>query len=148
MVQHKIIDLSNNLLLYREDVDKILTHLLGMYPNAYNWFLNKVLPELPGSRKILACTKHNKVVAIAILKLKPEDEKICAFYVKQKYRQRGIGTALMKECLQYLHHNPYIVVKISAVYFFRRLLQKFNFELEYRGNKAYRWKYKSQPSDL
>ena len=136
---YKIYDMSNNLSLYREDVDSIFTYVLGQYPNAYNWFLNRVIPELPGRRKILGCFIKGKIVAIAILKINDIDEKICTFYVRSKYRRRGIGTALMKECLKYLN-EPYIIVKTSGIFFFRRLLEKFNFELIYKGNLAYRYK--------
>lgn len=143
---YSICDMSEKLKLYRPDIDSIFTYVLGQYPNAYNWFLNKVIPELPMRRKILGCFVKGKIVAIAILKINDPDEKICTFYVRSKYRRRGIGTALMTECLKYLN-EPYIIVKTSGVFFFKRLLSKFGFELVYRGNLASRYRLFNHSSE-
>ena len=138
-MNYKIYDMSNNLQLYRTDIDYIFTYVLGQYPNAYKWFLEKVIPELPTRRKILGCFIKGKIVAITILKIDDLDEKICTFYVRTQYRRQGIGTSLLKECLKYVKH-PYMIVKSNGYFLFKRLLGKFGFEIISSSRQACKFK--------
>lgn len=97
-----------------------LTELNHIYPRFDYWFNKKVFEKFKqntGERDILFVFPRkeernpHQLLGIAITKDTPLEKKICTFRVNNKFRNKGIGTRLMRACMKLLNtNNPMITV--------------------------------------
>ena len=111
-----------------------LSFLRSEYPEFYKWFFNKVIPGVEnGTRKIfIAKTPYSfgKINGVLILKDTPFEKKICTLYVDKESRFNGVGKKFIDVAFNELKTNkPMMTVADNKIEVFRKLLNKFDFEL-------------------
>ena len=114
-----------------------------LYPNFKKWF-NKILIEnlnFPNKREIFFCIIKEKLLinicGIMILKNYKEEKKICTLYVLENFRNKKIGSQMIKKSFEYLGTNkPFITIPEEEYLNFKALLDKFNF-IETKRIKSY-----------
>jgi ASC-1-like (ASCH) protein/GNAT superfamily N-acetyltransferase len=101
------------------------------YPQHFNWFYVKVLPEIfSGRREIISCYFKNHIAGIAILKCDATERKICTLYVSKEFRDQGIGTLLMNESFKWLETTkPLISIADCKVKMFEKIIKNFDWQL-------------------
>lgn len=114
-----------------------------LYPKFEEWF-NKILIEnynFPNKREIFICINKEKLLinicGIMILKKYKEEKKICTLYVLENFRNKKIGSQMIKKSFEYLGTNkPFITIPEEEYLNFKPLLNKFNF-IETKRIKGY-----------
>lgn len=114
-----------------------------LYPKFGEWF-NKILIEnlnFPNKREIFICINKEKLLinicGIMILKNYKEEKKICTLYVLENFRNKKIGSQMIKKSFEYLGTNkPFITIPEEEYLNFKPLLNKFNF-IETKRIKGY-----------
>ena len=119
--------------IYAEKIYKFLFLLNFEYPDFKKWY--DTLFEKDGrirtERQILLCLYNDELAGVAILKKNNVEDKICTLRVSGKYRQIGLGRALLKESINYLQNErPLITVHIAKYHSFKKLFDYFGFSLE------------------
>jgi hypothetical protein len=114
------------------------------YPEIFKWYSFKFLPGLNnGSRKILFYEINSEIAGIALLKIMEEEKKICTFFVKNQYRNNGIGRSLFGKCLEILDTDkPMITVPGERLSQFSRIFKYYDLKLEQVIEDYYRSKSK------
>ena len=105
-----------------------------LYPKFEEWF-NKILIEnlnFPNKREIFFCINKEKLLinicGIMILKKYKEEKKICTLYVLENFRNKKIGSQMIKKSFEYLGTNkPFITIPEEEYLNFKVLLNKYNF---------------------
>ena len=116
-----------------------------LYPKFEEWF-NKILIEnlnFPNKREIFICINKEKLLinicGIMILKKYKEEKKICTLYVLENFRNKKIGSQMIKKSFEYLGTNkPFITIPEEEYLNFKPLLDKFKFIETKRINGYYR----------
>ena len=88
-----------------------------LYPKFEEWF-NKILIEnlnFPNKREIFFCINKEKLLinicGIMILKNYKEEKKICTLYILENFRNKKIGSQMIKKSFEYLRTNkPFITI--------------------------------------
>lgn len=122
----------------KEKLYNYLRDLGESYPQFDKWFYNVVIPEVElknGEREIIivlskleGCSK-TLLTAIAILKRKQMEKKICTFRVHEDYRNQGIGTELFEKCFEYLGTTkPIITISQDRIEMFEKHIVNYKFE--------------------
>lgn len=133
----KVVTLNSHLLQNFFQIsyyDKILRPYLAdasvQYPYFDHWYA-KVLDELLyGFRSIVLIYEKSNIAGFSILKHSPPENKICTFYIVQKYRKNNISGFLMDYSLKLLKHkNVLITMPDKKVEAFTPLLNRFGFKL-------------------
>ncbi|MGD0794572.1 MAG: GNAT family N-acetyltransferase [Dehalococcoidales bacterium] len=112
------------------------------YPEILNWYSFKFSPGLNnGSRKIVFFAINNEIAGTALLKNIDQEKKICTFFVKNQYRNNGIGKSLFGKCLEILDTDkPVITVPAERLPQFSRIFKYYDFKLEQVVDNYYRSK--------
>lgn len=105
-----------------------------LYPNFKKWF-NKILIEnynFPNKREIFICINKEKLLinicGIMILKKCKEEKKICTLYIERNFRNKKIGSQMIKKSFEYLETNKSLITIPEEEYLnFKPLLEKYNF---------------------
>lgn len=110
------------------------------YPDILDWYYNIFSPEFfEGSRIIVVCQTNNQIAGIALLKNDSNENKICSFRVKNRYRNNGIGKTLFGKCLEALNDDrPMITVPTENLNYFKTILRYYDFRLEQIAKDYYR----------
>ena len=106
--------------------------ILAYYPNHIDWFYNKQLPGvISGTRDILFVQNdENEIIAVSCLKDEEDEKKICTLYVKEEYRNKGIGTALIEKSMDYLQTDkPFLTITESSLSSFVPIIYKYDWRL-------------------
>lgn len=94
-----------------EDISKMM---LKEYPNFYEWFNNKVLPELANNtRNIVFLQRNNKIIGFLIIKNTPKEKKISNIYIKYSLFYEQYWNCLVDKAIDILE-DDYPVIIISA----------------------------------
>lgn len=105
-----------------------LQNLNKNYPDFYNWYHEKVIPD--PNRKILVLSEGQKIAGVLITK-DGFEKKICTLRVNKKYRHKGLGSYLMKQSFNLLNTDkPIITVSENHLFEFNPLLRRFGFDLK------------------
>ena len=135
MIIFEIIKLSE---IYPLELKDIFSNFIKekelLYPNFKKWF-NKVLIEnynFPNKREIFICINKEKLLidicGIMILKNYKKEKKICTLYIEKNFRNKKIGSQMIKKSFEYLGTNkPLITVPEEEHLNFKPLLKKYNF---------------------
>lgn len=115
-------------------VGESLCFLKQDYPNFWEWYRKKVLPDLTISRRqiyIAAPKNHaNCLAGVTILKDTPYQKKICTLYVSELYRGQGLGSSLLSHSISVLGvQQPLITVSDKHQAEFSSLFHRFGFHL-------------------
>ena len=123
-----------------KSIYKITDFITEDYPDYKEWFFKKQLDGvLNGERNILFVRNllnSKEIIAVASLKKSKNEKKICTLYVKDKYRNMGIGGALVEVSMNWLEtRNPMITFPAYKLIMFNNLINKYNWQLtEVREN--------------
>lgn len=100
-------------------------------------FINKHIPGIYlGSRDTILLIINNDIVGICNIKY--EENKICTLFVKEEYRNKGIGKELVIRAIDLLKStDPLITVPKSIVYKYEKIIKKFNWKLVKSINDYY-----------
>ena len=130
----------NEIIKYSIKIYETTKYLENDYPNYKKWFIDKQLKEvLEGRREILFLEENNEIIALACLK--KEENKICTLYVKEEYRNKGIGTKLLIEVMKYLNTTkPFITISESKLFMFNSYISKYKWETSEIVNSIYNHK--------
>lgn len=135
MIIFEIIKLSE---IYPLELKDIFSNFIKekelLYPNFKKWF-NKVLIEnynFPNKREIFICINKEKLLinicGIMILKNYKKEKKICTLYIEKNFRNKKIGSQMIKKSFEYLGTNkPHITIPEEEYLNFKQLLDKYNF---------------------
>ena len=109
------------------------------YKERFSWYWQKVIPDvLRKTRDIFLAKINGDVVACAILKKDETERKICTFLVLDKYRNRGIATALLEESFRYLGTTkPLITIAEYKVPMFFPIIRKYDWKRTQIIEKGY-----------
>lgn len=105
--------------------------ICGDYPKHHEHFWTKYVPGIfVGDRQIIACYVRNKISGVAILKKDSEETKLSTLYVSDKYRGKGVATAILEEAFKWLGTcKPLITIADYKVAMFKGLIEKYGWEL-------------------
>lgn len=123
-------------------LQSFLSDLTLEYPFFFKW-LEKVFDELLTSNKrmVILCCGINifDIKGVAILKLTDTEKKICTLRVLKTFRNRGIGTMLLKKSQELLaEKRPLITVSGIHMNEFTPFLKKNGFVLKDKVKSLYR----------
>jgi hypothetical protein len=86
-----------------------------LYPNFKKWF-NKILIEnynSPNKREIFICINKEKLLinicGVMILKKYKKEKKICTLYIEKNFRNKKIGSQMIKKSFEYLETNKPLI---------------------------------------
>lgn len=105
------------------------------YPKYKEWYFTKQLPYTISSdeRNILFVRNpqnKDEIISMACLKRNDKEQKICTLYVLDKYRNMGIGTAMVEESIKWLGTaKPFITLTDYKLEMFKPFIIKYNWEL-------------------
>lgn len=132
---NKITDYITNEKVFLNLAQKIYettSHLNEIYPEYEKWFYEKQIKEsVIGKRNIIFITKEDEIIGISSVKKTNEEKKICTLYVKDEYRNKGIGSILLEESFKYLEtEKPLITFCDSMISIYTEFINKYNWELQ------------------
>lgn len=141
---NSIIDLKNTY--------EILTKLENSYPDFYDWYWNKIIPDtLLGKGQVILAYNKNDLVGVSIIK-DNEEKKLRALRITDQYQNKGYGLYLIDESLKRLECdkplcsvsenmiNDYSRIFVNRYGFdlthvYKNLYLKNNLEYEFNGRK-------------
>ena len=135
MIIFEIIKLSE---IYPLELKNIFSNFIKekelLYPKFEEWF-NKIIIEnfnFPNKREIFICINKEKLLinicGIMILKNYKKEKKICTLYIEKNFRNKKIGSQMIKKSFEYLGTNkPHITIPEEEYLNFKPLLDKYNF---------------------
>jgi len=111
---------------------EITSGLDEIYPDYEKWFYEKQVKEsILGKRDIIFIIEQQEIIAISSVKKTNEEKKICTLYVKDEYRNKGIGSILLEESFKYLETDkPLITFCDSMISIYTEFINKYNWELQ------------------
>lgn len=100
------------------------------YPKHKKWFYDKFVKELDGKkREIIFAIKDNNIVGTTFLKKDQSEKKICTIFVKEAFRNNGIGKLLLKESFKFLEtEQPLITMPDYKEACFIKIINKYNWK--------------------
>ena len=123
------------------EVYEKLKDLEDTYPDFYNWYTDKVTPELnedTGRRNIIFAISDvlvgeliiKRLTGIAIIKNSQHERKICTFRVFSQYKNQGVGVTLLQYCFKELGTTrPLISIAEPALKGFNKYIAKYDWKL-------------------
>ena len=85
-----------------------------------------------------------KLVGFALLKMTKDDKKVATLYVAKDYKNKGIGSMLLKEAVTYFKEEPYIFFSEKVLLdnpLFPYVLIKNGFKFTEKKDEQYYFKY-------
>ncbi len=132
----RLINLQEELDYYINDIYQLFEELVDFYPNIFDWFKKKTRERNAklNNLRILLVNSPSKPIGIIITQNKKDYVKISTLYIKQKYRNQGIGSYIMKNELNYwqnLRKKRFLITvsdkALDKCAYFGYFLEKFNF---------------------
>lgn len=117
-----------------------LAPVSNFYPNFYSWLAFTFIQGIDsGARSVIYAIEHGNVVGMALLKKTTHENKICTFYIREEFRNRGYGSALMTASLKALSGKSVIItMSEKRVPLFAALLRQHNFSLSHSVQGLYK----------
>lgn len=112
----------------RSEINKLnIISWIEDYPNIEEWFKNIQKDIINKKRFFIIAYYNDEICGFAILN--NEVKQINSFYIKENYRNRGIGACMMEHSISLLGYNkPLIKMLEKNVPLFEPLLNKFDFK--------------------
>lgn len=102
------------------------------YPGILEWYIKKVRYEIENKdnvREIILAFVNQSIAGIAILKNDGVEKKICTIRIREKYRNKGIGTKLFEESFKWLGtRTPLITISETNKNAFNKIIKKYKFK--------------------
>ena len=132
----------------KEDLKKELP--MNFYLDIKEWY-EKVMSEIEQNNKrrelflaLISKEENLHLAGILILKKTENEKKICTIRVLKNFRNKGIGTKLLKKSIEYLETKTPLITLPEECYkgSFKFLLEKYSFKMTskvvgvYRDNKV------------
>lgn len=116
------------------DTLDILKDLLYLYPDIIQWYNNKVIPKInSGERTIIKISNKEKVIGILIVDLL--ENKICTWYVRKEFQNKGYGSLLLNIGLSILKtKEPYFYFYEENLKYFKPFITKYNWKINKENN--------------
>lgn len=106
---------------------KPISHL---YPDFETWLNFTFVRQMgEGKRKVVVAHDGNNVYGCSLLKITPEENKICTFYVHPDAREQNLADDLMRHSLAHFDDKPIISVSEERTKELQPLLKKHGFEI-------------------
>lgn len=104
------------------------------YKNFKKWFYSKQMMGVnSGKRNIYFVRNPNntaEIIALVCLKKENNEKKICMIYVKDDFRNKGIGASLLKKSFEWLGTTkPLITFSEHKYFLFKSIIEKYNWKL-------------------
>lgn len=111
----------------------VYTHLADAhkyYPDFYQWFFSRVVPDIKsGKRELLIESRDNYVAGIAIVN-PCHERKLCTLRVIDRFQNKGIGIKLFERCFEALEtDSPFLTVSEEKLPSFKKVFDYYGFEL-------------------
>ena len=119
---------------------QILTKLEESYPDFYDWYWNKVVPGiLTNQDQLILAYNKNDLVGISILKNNPDEKKLRALRITEKFQSKGYGLYLIDESLKRLETDkPLCSVSNKMIDDYSRIfINRYKFDLTYVYKNLY-----------
>ena len=119
--------------LYYIQIQNFLKKLVYEYSGFQKWISELFLSDglLKADREIIICECNFQLAGIAILKNNDIEKKICTLRVAKPFQKQGIGQHLMELSFEWLNEDkPLITIHNSKKHEFKKLFERYNFELE------------------
>ena len=119
---------------------QILTKLEEAYPDFYDWYWNKVvLGILTKQDQLILAYIKNELVGISILKNNPNEKKLRALRITEKFQSKGYGLYLIDESLKRLETDkPLCSVSNKMIDDYSRIfINRYKFDLTYVYKNLY-----------
>ena len=138
-------------------LEEVKTSLNLYYKDSKEWFKKNYEEILiPGEMNhseerqfiiIYDVESECRLAGFALLKNTKKDKKIATLYVAKDWRNKGIGSLLLKEAVNYFNDRPYIFFSKEILLsnpLFSHVLVKNGFEFTEIKDDQYYFKYKEQ----
>lgn len=137
---------------FEKDLNKYYKGFNKWFSNNYKKILSpgKINLNLKRQFIVIYDTDDNyKLAGIILLKIDSEDQKVASLYISPNYRNKGIGTKLLKESFRQFNcdSNPYTFFNDKVLLDFPMLpyfLCKNNFKYIGKTNNKYKFIYQGE----
>lgn len=110
-----------------------------LYPDFGKWLNFTFVRQMgEGRRRVVVAHDGTNVYGCALLKITPEESKICTFYVHPDAREQNLADDLMHHSLAHFSEKPIISVSEERTEELHPLLKKHGFEIYASISDAYR----------
>lgn len=133
------IDTIKNYLLNVSDFDRIIEEIYELtisleqiYPRYKEWFFEKQVKGCHTSERNIFFVRNDngEIVGMVSVKRNLTEQKICTLYVKEKYRNKKIGEALVEIAFEFLGTTKPLVTFSEDTYdFYKTIIKKYNWQL-------------------
>ena len=120
------------------EIYHLIKDLDNQYPNFYDWYWNKVVPNvLINNDEVIIGFKNNLLVGISIIK--KESNKLCAVRILDEFKNKGFGLHLIDESLKRLNNDkPLCSVSDKMINDYSRIfINKYNFDMTFVYKNLY-----------
>lgn len=116
-------------------------HLNEVYPDYKNWFYERQVKGcLIENRNIIFIKNDNdEIVGFSSLKKEKDEKKICTLYVKDSYREIGIGEILLEESFKYIETDkPLVTFSEDNYSLYEKIIKKYDWNLTQKLKDKYK----------
>ena len=106
---------------------KPVSHLYPDFESWLNFIFVRQMGE--GKRRVIVAHDGNNVYGCSLLKITPEESKICTFYVHPDARGQNLADDLMRNSLVFFNKKPIISASEERTEELQPLLKKYGFEI-------------------
>ena len=118
---------------------EILTKLEDNYPDFYDWYWNKIIPDIMlGSGQVILAFNNDDLIGVSILKDSVE-KKLRALRITEQYQNKGYGLYLIDESLKRLGcDKPLCSVSENMINDYSRIfINRYEFDLTHVYKNLY-----------
>jgi len=119
----------------------LLKPISNLYPDFSNWYWDKVVTGvLLGKDKIIIAENKAEIIGVSIIKNSPNENKLRALRIVDKFQKTGAGLYLMDESLKELGDSKPIVSVADEMIneYSRMFINRYDFNLTHVYNGLYR----------
>jgi len=119
----------------------LLKPISNLYPDFSNWYWDKVVTGvLLGKDKIIIAENKAEIIGVSIIKNSPNENKLRALRIVDKFQKTGAGLYLMDKSLKELGDNKPIVSVADEMIneYSRMFINRYDFNLTHVYNGLYR----------
>lgn len=125
-----------------EQIYQIVDVAAADYPNRKDWYFNKQIEGIARQERDILFVRHpeafRQIVGLACLKKTAEEQKICHLYVREQYRGKGIGSALIERSLAWLETSkPLLTIAENKLNQLMPFIQKYGWQIQERVQGIY-----------
>lgn len=123
------------------NVFNLIKPISEFYPDFSNWYWDKVAPGIiTGNDKIIIAEKGNELVGVSIIKNTPNEKKLRALRISEKFQNKGAGLYLIDKSLEELKTDkPIVSVAEEMINEFSRIfINRYDFDISYVHKGLYR----------